>query len=88
MRARSNWPAFKRLRMREIIEALGPNSDIDLMLEFEPDQAPSLPGFLDFQDALSKLFGGRTLDLAPPSILSNPYRRRSIEKDMKVLHAA
>jgi hypothetical protein len=36
----------------------------------------------------SEFFGGRKVDLATPPILNNPYRRRSIETDMKVLHAA
>lgn len=67
---------------------LGPDSDIDLLAEFEPDKSPSLAGFFEFQDALSELFGGRKVDLVTPSILNNPYRRRAIEKDMKVLHAA
>lgn len=67
---------------------LGPDSDIDLIVQFEPGKSPSLGGLMEIQDALSELFGGRKVDLATPNILNNPYRKRDIEKDMKVLHAA
>jgi predicted nucleotidyltransferase len=67
---------------------LTPESDIDLIVEFESGKAPSLGGLVDMQDAFSSLFGGRKVDLATPSILNNPYRRRAIEKDMEVLYAA
>lgn len=65
-----------------------PSSDIDLLVEFEPGEAPSLGGLVEISDAFSVLFGGRKVDVATPSILSNPYRRREIEKDMEVLYAA
>lgn len=65
-----------------------PQSDIDLMVEFEPGKAPSLGGLVTLQDALSALFGGRKVDVATASILNNPYRRRAIESDMEVLYAA
>lgn len=67
---------------------LRPESDIDLLVEFEPGKAPSLGGMIDIQDAFSALFNGRKVDLATPAILNNPYRRRAIEKDMEVLYAA
>lgn len=65
-----------------------PDSDIDLLVEFESGAAPSLTGMVEIQDAFSTLFGGRKVDLATPSILNNPYRRRAIEKDMEELYAA
>lgn len=67
---------------------LKPESDIDLMIEFESGRGPSLGGMVEIQDAFSKLFGGRKVDVATPSILNNPYRRRAIEKNMEVLYAA
>ena len=67
---------------------LRPDSDIDLLVEFEPGKAPSLAGMLEISDALSALFGGRAVDLATTSILENPYRRRTIERDMEMLYAA
>lgn len=67
---------------------LRPDSDIDLLIEFENGAAPSLGGMVEIQDAFAKLFGGRKVDVATPSILNNPYRRRAIEKDMEELYAA
>jgi uncharacterized protein len=67
---------------------LRPDSDIDLLVEFETGKAPSLGGLVEIQDAFAKLFGGRKVDVATPSILNNPYRRRAIEKDMEELYAA
>lgn len=67
---------------------LRPDSDIDLLVEFEPGTAPSLGGMLEISDAFSVLFEGRRVDVATASILENPYRRRSIERDMRLLYAA
>lgn len=67
---------------------LRPDSDIDLLVEFANGQTPSLGGMVEIQDALSKLFGGRAVDVATPSILKNPYRQRAIAKDMEELYAA
>ena len=63
-------------------------SDIDLLVEFESGNAPSLSGIVEIQEAFTKLFHGRKVDMATPSILRNPFRRRAIEKDMKELYAA
>lgn len=67
---------------------LRPQSDIDLMIEFEPGQAPSLWASQQLQDDFSHLFGGRSVDIASPEILRNPYRRKTIEADLKVLYEA
>ncbi len=67
---------------------LGPESDIDLLIEFEKNQSPSIGGMVEIQDAFEKLFYGRKVDVATPSILNNPYRKRAIEKDMEELYAA
>jgi predicted nucleotidyltransferase len=62
------------------------DSDVDLMVEFEPESAPSLWDFPEMQKAFSALFGGRRVDLVPPEALANPYRRKSILRDLKVLY--
>jgi predicted nucleotidyltransferase len=67
---------------------LTPQSDIDVLVEFKAGKTPSLGGMVEISYALSELFGGRKVDLATPSILNNPYRRRQIEQDMEVLYAA
>lgn len=69
-------------------DELGPQSDIDLMVEFESGQAPSLWVAQDLENEFSQLFAGKTVDIAPPEILRNPYRRKAIEPDLKVLYEA
>ena len=65
-----------------------PDSDIDLLVEFEHNQTPSLSRLIALQDVLKKLFGGREVDIATPSIMNNPYRKQAIEKDLKELYVA
>lgn len=67
---------------------LGPDSDVDLLLEFEPGKALSLGGEQDLERRFSRLFGGRRVDIAPPGILRNPYRRQQIEGEIRLLHEA
>ena len=38
------------------------------------------------QEELSDTFGGRKIDLAFPSVLDNPYRRRAIEPQLRALY--
>lgn len=67
---------------------LSPESDIDLLVEFEAGKAPSLWAEPEMREAFSALFGGRRVDLVPPEVLENPYRRKSILRDLKVLYEA
>ncbi|HEY5602921.1 MAG TPA: nucleotidyltransferase domain-containing protein [Gammaproteobacteria bacterium] len=87
--------AVKRFHIRRLVlfgsaarGELTPDSDIDLLVDFEHGLEPSLGGMVDIQDAFVKLFGGRKVDMATLSILNNPYRKRAIEKDMEELYAA
>ena len=63
-----------------------PDSDVDLLVEFKPKQGPSLWGLSEMQEALSPLFGGRSVHIAGPGILDNPYRRQTIVRDLKLLY--
>ncbi len=67
---------------------LRPDSDIDLLIEFEPGKAPSLGRMVTLKEEFSALFGGRKVDLVTPAVLENPYRRRTIERDLELLYAA
>jgi predicted nucleotidyltransferase len=69
-------------------DELTPDSDIDLMVEFVPGEAPSFWSVQDLQQDFARLFGGRHVDIVPPEILRNPYRRKTIERDLKVLYEA
>lgn len=66
----------------------GPDSDIDVLVEFEPGRAPGLGGMVELREHISRTFGGRRVDVATPAILDNPYRDMSIEKDLRTLYAA
>jgi predicted nucleotidyltransferase len=65
-----------------------PDSDVDLMIEFEPDRAPSLWDSPGLNEEFSALFGNRAVDIVPPEVLRNPYRRKTIQRDLKVLYEA
>jgi len=67
---------------------LRPDSDIDLLVEFEPGQAPSLWSAQELNEDFSQLFHGKPVDISQPEILRNPYRRETIERDAKVLYEA
>jgi len=62
------------------------DSDVDLLVEFIPGEAPSGFVLVDMQDELSAAFNGRKIDLAFPSVLNNPYRRRAIEPQLRTLY--
>ena len=64
------------------------DSDVDLLVEFAPGQAPSAFELVDLRDALSQVFGGRPVDLAFNTALDNPYRRRAIEPQLRPLYPA
>jgi predicted nucleotidyltransferase len=65
-------------------EQLG--SDVDLLVEFIPDQYPTGFALVDMQDELSTVFDGRAIDLAFPSVLNNPFRRKAIEPQLRLLY--
>jgi hypothetical protein len=65
-----------------------PDSDVDLLVEFEEGRAPSLGGMVALQEEFSRLFDGRKVDLATTSILRNPYRSARIRKELEQLYAA
>ena len=65
-----------------------PDSDVDLLVEFVPGQAPSAFAVVDLQDELSAVFDGRSVDLAFNAVLDNPYRRRAIEPQLLPLYPA
>jgi predicted nucleotidyltransferase len=53
----------------------GPHSDIDVLVEFEPGHTPGL-AFIRMERELSKLFGGRPVDLVTPRFLNRRIRDR------------
>lgn len=51
-----------------------PDSDVDLLVEFEPDAKPSLLTIAQIEIELSPLLGGRKVDLRTAQDLSRYFR--------------
>ncbi len=62
------------------------DSDVDLLVEFIPGEAPSGFRLVDMQEELVAAFDGRPVDLSFPSVLRNAYRRKSIEPQLQALY--
>ena len=62
-----------------------PNSDVDVLVEFEPDHVPGY-SFVTVQDELSALLD-RRVDLHTPASLSQHFRD-SVVRDAEVHYAA
>lgn len=62
-----------------------PDSDVDVLVEFEPGHVPGL-AFITMQDELSDLLG-RKVDLNTPACLS-PYFRKEVLDEAEVLYVA
>ena len=58
----------------------GPESDIDLLVEFEPERIPGFLGLAGMEIELSALFGGRKVDLRTPEELSHRFRQDVLQK--------
>ena len=56
----------------------GPDSDIDLLVEFEPDGVPGLFGIAAMEQELSALLGGRKVDLRTAQDLSRHFREEVV----------
>jgi len=63
----------------------GPESDVDVLVEFDPDHTPGL-AFFAMQDELSKIVGHR-VDLNTPGFLS-PYFRDQVIAAADILYDA
>lgn len=51
-----------------------PDSDVDVLVEFEPGHVPGFFRLFDMEAELSALFGGRKVDLRTPQDLSRYFR--------------
>jgi predicted nucleotidyltransferase len=57
-----------------------PDSDIDLLVEFEPEAVPGFLGLARISTQLSALAGGRLIDLRTPEDLSLHFRDEVIRR--------
>ncbi|MBN1445372.1 MAG: nucleotidyltransferase family protein [Candidatus Omnitrophica bacterium] len=51
-----------------------PDSDIDILVEFETGFTPGFFRFIDMEEELSSIFNGRKVDLRTPEDLSRYFR--------------
>lgn len=56
----------------------GPESDVDLLVEFEPGHVPGLFGISHMELELSPIFGGRKVDLRTAGDLSRYFREQVV----------
>ncbi len=56
-----------------------PDSDIDILVEFEPEHVPGFFDLMQMEEELTSLFG-RTVDLRTPQDLSRYFRDEVLEK--------
>jgi uncharacterized protein len=57
-----------------------PDSDIDVLVEFEAGHVPGLFGMASMERELSALLGGRRVDLRTPEDLSRYFRQSVLEQ--------
>ncbi|MBI2833386.1 MAG: nucleotidyltransferase family protein [Acidobacteria bacterium] len=67
-------------------EDFGPDSDIDVLVEFQPGHVPGL-AFLSIEREFSRLLDGRRVDMVTPRIL-NPRIRDQVLSSAELLYGA
>ncbi len=60
-------------------EDFGPESDVDVLVEFEEGRTPGLFGLAAMELELSALFSGRKVDLRTPEDLSRYFRQEVLD---------
>lgn len=60
-------------------DELRPDSDLDFLVEFEPEHIPGLLAVARMERELSNIFGGRKIDLRTPEDLSRHFRKQVVE---------
>lgn len=63
------------------------DSDVDLLVAFEPDDPWDLWDLIDMEAELENLFG-RKVDIVEKNAITNPFRRHEILTTRQVLYAA
>ena len=57
----------------------GPQSDVDMLVEFELEHVPGFLRLALIEAAFSQLLGGRHVDLITPKFINHRLRRRVLE---------
>ena len=58
----------------------GPESDVDVLVDFQPGHVPGLIGLAGLELELSELLGGRKVDLNTPGFFRPSLRKRIIDE--------
>jgi len=61
-------------------EDFRPESDVDVLVEFQPGKRVGFFELYDLEEELSALFGGRKVDLNTPQSLSKYYRQEVVSE--------
>jgi len=61
-------------------EDFRPDSDIDVLVEFQPGKTPGLLTIASMERELSALFSGRKVDLRTPQDLSRYFREKVLRE--------
>jgi len=64
-----------------------PDSDIDLLVEFEPEARPTLLDLAAMEEELARMLGGQRVDLRTPTELSR-YFREAVLREAEVQYVA
>jgi uncharacterized protein len=84
----------RRWRIRELAlfgsvlrEDFRPDSDVDVLVSFEPEGGISFNNRVQMLDELAEIFG-REVDLVEKDAIRNPFRRHEILTTKEVVYAA
>jgi predicted nucleotidyltransferase len=56
------------------------DSDVDVLIEFEPGHSTGYFGLIDMQDELSAMFGGRAVDIVTIKFLNHRLRKHVLKE--------
>ncbi len=83
----------KRRRIRRLSffgsvlrDDFGPESDVDVLVEFEPGLGITFENRVEMLDELSAMLG-READVVDKRALNNPYRRHEIVSSAEIVYA-
>lgn len=68
-------------------EDFRPDSDVDVLVSFEPGGGFTFDNRVEMQDDLAEIFG-RKVDLVEKDTIHNPFRRHNILTTREVVYAA
>jgi uncharacterized protein len=84
----------RRWRIRELAlfgsvlrEDFRPDSDVDVLVSFEPEGGITFNNRVQMLDELAEIFG-REVDLVEKDAIRNPFRRQSTLSTRQVIYAA